>query len=334
MHQDLSIVSYHDISAERDPFTAHLFVSTRPEVFRNHVAYFAKNFDIISVDDLLAGKLPRKPLLLTFDDAYRSVLTVAGSVLKEVNAPSVFFVIPSVVQGDTLPIDNVLSFAVEEMGMPRLLALMNLTETSARSVGEVISQFIATMRRDDIMQLKERIFAALGTTEPRARGLSGIFLNRTDIERLACYRIEVGNHSMTHSHFRTLSDDELDVEIAQSRRDLQRLCGQPVRCLSVPHGDQRDATHHALANARASGHRAIFLVHARSNRFRPYEDTYYRVSLRNEGAWKVRFAVRIAPVVRSILHAQVATVSRLRLETISNRSVRFIVRHRERNAVR
>ena len=49
------------------------------------------------------------------------------------------------------------------------------------------------------------------------------------MRKLGDYRIEVGNHSMTHSHFRTLSRDELEIEIGQSRRELQGLSGH--RCV-------------------------------------------------------------------------------------------------------
>jgi peptidoglycan/xylan/chitin deacetylase (PgdA/CDA1 family) len=309
MWRNVSIATYHDISDENSPFTSQLQLSTRPEVFRRHVAYFARNFDFIGVDELLAGELPRKPLLLTFDDAYRSVLTVAAPILKEVNAPSIFFVIPSVVQGKSLPIDNVLSLAVENMGPSRVLGLMKLNEASAKSVAEMISRFVANMRQDDIVSIKARIFSALRITEDAARRATEKFLNWTDIRKLAEYRVEVGNHSMTHSHFRRLSRNEIQFEIGQSRCELQNLSGQHVRCLSIPYGNQLDATHDVLNFARASGHQAIFLVHARSNRFRPYEDTYYRVSLRNERTWKVGMEIKLLPIVRSIYNG--LTVRRL-----------------------
>ncbi len=302
MKQNVSIVAYHDISIEKNPLTEHLSISTHPEVFREHIAYFVKNFDLIGADELFYGKLPRRPLLLTFDDAYRSVLSIAGPLLKEVKAPSIFFVIPSIVQGASLPIDNVLSLAVEIMGFPRLLALMGRNGGNVSSVGDVISRLIPTMRRNEIAEVKARIFADLGITETAARQMSKIFLDVTDMPKLESYRMEVGNHSLTHSHFRNLSRDELDIEIGQSRRELQRLSGQRVRCLSIPYGDERDATESATAAALASGHDAIFLVHARSNRYRRRGDTYYRVSLRDEGTEKLRLLLGVLPTLRSLVH--------------------------------
>jgi peptidoglycan/xylan/chitin deacetylase (PgdA/CDA1 family) len=311
MQRNVSVVTYHDISDESSPLTSQLKLSTSPEAFRGHIAYFARNFDLIGADELLAGRLPRKPLLLTFDDAYRSVLTVAGPLLKEINAPSIFFVVPSVVHGNSLPIDNVLSLAVEEMGSSSVLDLMNVEGASTVTVGEMISRFVANMRQEDIAAIKSRIFFALGTTEEAARRASKKFLNDTEMGKLADFRIEVGNHSMTHSHFRGLLNHEIEVEIGQSRCALQNLSGQPVRCLSIPYGDQIDATREVMSFARASGHQAIFLVHARSNRFRPYEDTYYRISLRNERTWKLGMAVRVLPVVRSIYNGLTLVLPKL-----------------------
>ena len=302
MKQDVSIVCYHDISAEKNCLTSQLSVSTRPDVFRNHISYFVKNFDVIGVDELLSGKLPRRPLLVTFDDAYRSVLTTAGPILTEVNVPSVFSVIASAVQGESLPLDNVLSLAVEEMGLPRFLRLMGLPEKVVSSVGEMISRFVPRMRPTEITALKARMLSAIGTSEAQARQISKIFLDSSDLAKLGHYRIEIGNHSLTHSFFRTLSKEELDIEIGQSRRDLQRLSGQQVRCLSIPYGDERDATENVMAVARASGHVAIFLVHARSNRFRRRDDTYYRVGLSNEGVETMPLTLRAFPILRSFRH--------------------------------
>jgi peptidoglycan/xylan/chitin deacetylase (PgdA/CDA1 family) len=302
MKQDVSIVCYHDISAEKNRLTSQLSVSTRPDVFRKHISYFVKNFDVIGVDELLSGRLPRRPLLVTFDDAYRSVLTTAGPILAEVNVPSVFSVIASAVQGDSLPLDNVLSLAVEEMGLPRVLRLTGLPEKVVSSVGEMISRFVPRMRPTEITALKARMLSVIGTSEAQARQISKTFLDSSDLAKLGRYRIEVGNHSLTHSFFRTLSKDELDIEIGRSRRDLQRISGQQVRCLSIPYGDQRDATESVMAVARASGHVAIFLVHARSNRFRRCDDTYYRVGLSNEGVATMPLMLWAFPILRSFRH--------------------------------
>jgi peptidoglycan/xylan/chitin deacetylase (PgdA/CDA1 family) len=300
MSREISIVAYHDISSEADALTRQLSLATRPETFRNHVNYFSRNFDLIGEDDLLDGKLPRKPLLITFDDAYRSVLTAAAPVLREANAPSIFFIIPSLVSGDSLPIDNVLSLAVEEIGIDRVADLVRRSGPPQTSVGEMISKSISKMSLKEVSDIKKAILRTLGTTEAEVRKEARIFLEPEDLIELNASGIAVGNHSMSHSHFRGLSEDELDFEIVQSRLALERLSGRSVRSLSVPYGDARDATERTVGLASASGHEAIFLVHARSNRFRRSDCCYYRVSLRNETPLELAAAINIYPVLRSL----------------------------------
>src|SRR5262245_5985248 len=85
MRQEISIVLYHHIADDKHLLTKQLGVTTRPDTFERHIRYFAQNFDFVSGYELITGALPRKPILVTFDDAYRSVLDVAGPILKAVN---------------------------------------------------------------------------------------------------------------------------------------------------------------------------------------------------------------------------------------------------------
>lgn len=301
MDSEIVIVLYHHISSNADRLTDQLDLSTTPEVFEEHVRYFAKNFDFVRPADLLGGVLPRKALLITFDDAYKSVLDVGGPILSGVNAPSLFFLNPATIMMDNaLPIDNALSFAVEELGLPRVLSLMNVRNSGLTSTSELISNVLPKMKLAEIKATKQRILSELGTSDKEIRDQSKLFLTTDDLEEFSRYRIEVGNHSMQHAFFRALSDAEVEIEIAESRLALQRLSGQSVHCLSVPYGNEKDATESALATARASGHHAIFLVHARSNRFRPAKDIYYRISLGNTSRDDLSLKLRLIPALRSL----------------------------------
>ncbi|TMJ54227.1 MAG: hypothetical protein E6G85_05770 [Alphaproteobacteria bacterium] len=128
MRRELIIVLYHHIAEDGDPLTKQLGLATRPDAFEKHVRYFAQNFDFVSGSDLICGVLPPRPLLITFDDAYRSVLDVGAAILKNASAPSVFFINPATLTGATLPIDNVLSLAIEECGRKGVSAILNITD--------------------------------------------------------------------------------------------------------------------------------------------------------------------------------------------------------------
>jgi peptidoglycan/xylan/chitin deacetylase (PgdA/CDA1 family) len=297
--REIVIVLYHHIAECNDRLTNQLAVSTKPDVFEKHVRYFAKNFDLVSATDLLSGSLPRRALLVTFDDAYRSVLEIGAPILSTVKAPSLFFINPATVASSTLPIDNVLSFGVEELGLTKVLSLLKAEHSKISSTGQLIATIISSMTKTEIVEAKHRIFSAVGVSEAAIRSASGLFLGPADIKALGPARVEVGNHSMNHLFLRSLSVHELKEEIAESRDVLERLSGQTIKNFSVPYGNRQDATDQVLNIARSSGHKAIFLVHAKSNRFRPSKDIYYRISLGNTSPERVPLELLAMPILRS-----------------------------------
>jgi peptidoglycan/xylan/chitin deacetylase (PgdA/CDA1 family) len=300
--REVTIVLYHHISSDNDRLTNQLNVSTSPELFEQHIRYFSRHFDFISAKDLSDGLLPRKPLLITFDDAYKSVLAVAGPILKGKKVPSLFFVNAASVVTDELPIDNLVSLAVQEFGLTKVVSFLRTENSNIASVNQIFTELFPKMPLAALKVFKYKVLSELAASEKQIREESKLFMSAHDIKNFGLYSIEIGNHSMQHACFRALSAPELHVEIVESQLALQRLSQRPVRFLSVPYGSEKDATKPALAVARASGHSAIFLVQARSNRFRLANDIYYRVSLENAALSSLPLKLQIAPILRSIRH--------------------------------
>ncbi|HEX7066555.1 MAG TPA: stalk domain-containing protein [Bacillales bacterium] len=77
-----------------------------PDRFRNHMAFFHNHgYTTITLDDLLGflnhrKPLPRKPLMITFDDGYESQYTVGYQTLKDMDMHGTIFAVVSTV-GET-----------------------------------------------------------------------------------------------------------------------------------------------------------------------------------------------------------------------------------------
>ncbi|MHA7879107.1 MAG: polysaccharide deacetylase family protein [Saccharospirillum sp.] len=90
-----NVVIYHHVDTGTPPST-----SVTPEQFREHLEYYRDNgFNVVPIDravDAVLGRnnatLPEKALVITFDDAYRSVYTEAFPLLKEFNMPATAFI--------------------------------------------------------------------------------------------------------------------------------------------------------------------------------------------------------------------------------------------------
>ena len=88
----LRVVLYHDVANKVSALVDRLAVNTAAKVFEAHVRKLALNYEIVSLDTVLSGRLPRRALLITFDDGYRSFVDTALPVLRRFGLPSVLFV--------------------------------------------------------------------------------------------------------------------------------------------------------------------------------------------------------------------------------------------------
>ena len=71
------------------PLVDRLAVSTPLAVFEAHMRKLARDYEVVSLDAVLSGKLPPRALLITFDDGYRSFVESALPVLRRLGLPSV-----------------------------------------------------------------------------------------------------------------------------------------------------------------------------------------------------------------------------------------------------
>lgn len=102
----------------------------------------------------------------------------------------------------------------------------------------------------------------------------------SDLGELAARGFEIGSHTATHPHLTTLTDGELDRELADSRVRIEDELKHPCRFLAYPYGEH-DAR--VQAAAQRAGYQAAFALWAgadRANRYAlPRIDLYRRDSI-------------------------------------------------------
>ena len=76
-----------------------------------------------------------------------------------------------------------------------------------------------------------------------------------ELRALAERGVEIGSHTVSHPHLPRLSDGEIERELAESRRRVEEMLGQPCRFLAYPYGEEDARCRRA---ARAAGYRAAF----------------------------------------------------------------------------
>jgi peptidoglycan/xylan/chitin deacetylase (PgdA/CDA1 family) len=74
-------------------------------------------------------------------------------------------------------------------------------------------------------------------------------LDWPDLKRLAHEGVEIGAHTRTHPHLKTLSAEQAWTEISGSRADIERELEMPVQTFAYPYGEYDAAAETAVKQA-------------------------------------------------------------------------------------
>ena len=295
----LQVVLYHHLTDHPTNLVDKLGVSISPALFEAHLRRLARDYEVVDLDQVLTGRLPRRALLITFDDGYRSVADVALPILAQLGLPSVFFVSSAYVEPESLPLDNLLCRLCSTVGVTAVETAISGRSGAARTLADLLV-IVAALPYRRVLGLGDELADRFGVDRARLRAESGIFLDRSELAGLADRNCEVGNHTRSHLFCRAIVDQAAAREqLLDHRLQLERWAGAPVRSFSYPYGSRRDATPFVARTLRESGHEASFLVEARRNVPEHAGPTWNRVSLDGRPLWRLDAELEVLPLLRS-----------------------------------
>lgn len=140
---EFTVLSYHEIAAKGETLDSTYTVS--PEHFKEQIEWLVSNgFHFISVQDILdyrnhGKKLPKKAVLMTFDDGYQSVYANAFPVLKQHKIP---FVIALV--GSWMKAEYNVDFAGHKIDRDKFMSQKEIHEMVESGLVEVASHSYAS----------------------------------------------------------------------------------------------------------------------------------------------------------------------------------------------
>jgi len=269
----LRCLVFHHISAVESPFTAGINVRTTPEKFEAALRFLTQYYKPVRLEDVLEDRdgrrLPPNAVLVTFDDAYASVLEVAAPLCKKYGIPAVYFVNAAFLNNQRMAPDNLVCYVANTKGMETIKAAVGAighTEFSElRSLSEVFSSFFPSITLAEREVFLEALRHLAGISEPRMAEESALYLTTQQLCSLASFDFEIGNHTYSHVHCRRLARTEFCEEIDRNRAELEALSGTKVRSFSQPYGSSKDLTADLASHLRKSGHEAVFLSESVAN---------------------------------------------------------------------
>src|SRR5438105_466966 len=222
----VAILCYHGIRGAGEPAPPFNDLHVDEETFSRHCRFIADECHPISLDDLRASRegrrsLPARPVIVTFDDGYRSVLERALPSLERHGIPAAVFVCSE----------------------PVLTGRHFWFDTLWRRSGEQAVTHAMSMPYAEWRALRDAIATRAAETDAHRP------MTPTELRRLAASPlVEIGGHTMRHPVLRFAPIDEQREEISGCRTALQEAIGKPIRSFAYPFG--RVAEHYQPGTPR------------------------------------------------------------------------------------
>jgi len=269
----LRCVVFHNISALDSPYTKGINVSTTPRKFEDALRFLTQHYTPVRLDDVLADpdgrNLPARAVLVTFDDAYASVAELAAPLCRKYGVPAVFFVNAAFLDNQRLAPDNLVCYVANVLGMKTInvaaRAVRGTDMPELHSLAEVFTIFFPTMTLTERGAFLDALRQLGGISDRQLAKESVLYLTTEQLRALASFGLEIGNHTYSHTHCRSLSREDIRLEVERNRAELEAVSGRKVRSFSPPYGSSRDLTGELKSHLQHSGYEAIFLSESVAN---------------------------------------------------------------------
>jgi peptidoglycan/xylan/chitin deacetylase (PgdA/CDA1 family) len=304
----LRCVVFHNVSATLSAFTTGIRVSITPKEFEAALRFLTAHYVPVHLEDILTdcdGKgLPPRALLVTFDDAYASVAEWAAPICRKFGVPAIFFVNAAFVDNQRLAPDNLVCYVANTLGMETINAAARAVPgreiVQLQTVADVFWRFLPAITLVERKVFLDALCQLAHIRESRIANEAKLYLTSKQLRDIVRSDFEIGNHTYTHTHCRSLSRKDLVSEVDRNKEELEALSGTPIRSFSQPYGSSKDLTPELAEHLKRSGHQAIFLSESVANPRRPNPFHLDRVSTCAERDDTLFFKIEVLPRLRTI----------------------------------
>lgn len=255
----VAVLTYHRI-VEPEARVAPGIASATRDGFAEQMAILASAYHPISLDEFLrrAGggpALPRRSVLVTFDDGYVDTASVAWPILRAAGIPAAVFVPTALPDSGerfwwTRLHDALRSAEARASWSSPVGALPLRDEQDRLAAYRRLRERVKGLEHDDALALVHEVEAALrpGDRTPGADRAPGDVLGWSALETLAAEGMELAAHTRTHPLLTRVSPERLDDEIRGSIDDLAtRLLVPPTKAFAYPSGAHSATVREAVA---------------------------------------------------------------------------------------
>lgn len=238
------ILMYHSILDDPQDCAGSIGISNihPTAVFRAQVDFLAKNFSLVTLEDVrhfLTGEktLPARAVAITFDDGYADNFEIAAPVLSRLGVPATFYLTVEAVDTGYPPWFCHLRHAIvstkkktwlDPNGRSQPLDGTARREEVFRMASEFLTQFAGTEQKEILLAIQRDLDQE--SLQPENR----LMMTWQQAKRLQRSGHVVGSHSLTHPNLAHVRDKDLRYELVESKRKMESQLATGIVHLSYP----------------------------------------------------------------------------------------------------
>jgi len=242
--QELTAFFYHAVSDESLPHVQHLYPPVSLERFENALLYLKQHFNPVTYtevhDHVFSGTpLPARAVHLSFDDGFGECFTLVRPLLIKHGISCTFFVASDWIENQVMFFRNKVSVCIE--------SLRNLTDTEQkRALASLSAELKIALKtsRDFDRWIKSLLHADEASIDKVCQILEidisaylqekKVFLTTDQLRTMAAEGFTIGSHSRSHSKMSQISAEDMEAEIVESAKAIQKITGDELVSFSFP----------------------------------------------------------------------------------------------------
>jgi peptidoglycan/xylan/chitin deacetylase (PgdA/CDA1 family) len=238
-----AILMYHSVMADPAEHSVSLGGIIHPESeFRAQMELLCHDYHPVTLDEVLESlngrnDLPKRSVVVTFDDGYADNSEVAMPILNQLGIPATFYVTVDCVEQHKLPWPSRLRFAfrktklrawTDSRGNSWQLDDPDSSERAFLAACDDCCQLSGKVQENFVRGIEEQLQASTPDD------LSSLMMSYDQIRSLAHHGHSVGSHTMTHPNMAYITEQEAKVELTESKKRLETELKAPIRHFSYP----------------------------------------------------------------------------------------------------
>lgn len=288
------VLAYHGVVKNKKPILSERHLDQNE--FECHLKYIRNNYDVISLDQAFIynqqkTKPLKKSIVITFDDGYKNNFKYAVPLLEKYNMPATFYITTKRLQDESFLFwFDLLDISLDNINEEQLNSINN--SDLVRSFGKKfmnigdIKSIVKTFNKEQKEAFLKLIYQSLDTYNVIKQYDTDYYdlMNEEELKYISASSLfTLGSHSHSHHNMDTLSKEQLNFELKESKKLLEEITQKEILSIAYPDGAYNDFVKKISIE---SGFKQLLAVDSRAKSDKNDQSLMTRHCISNTTTWQ------------------------------------------------